>query len=247
MVDVPFSRFKLKRSASVDSIHTGLNNIISRMHFSQLLRRELDTLDDDCIIDDNFKIISTIKDWDVTSNVRRKTTPMLMTERNSSVIENNRRRNEKISNDGLNIQKFAYKQDQETKIQSTQEESRKKLPRRCSSYYDEYSKREIDRQKAREVAATLIRAHKVKKEFSDGMKSSCNFSPAKKLRKKLNRRNSNTGVPPTTTPVPAAATTPCTNTLAPKIRLHTTTMAFATSAQRTSSIRTPRHRESQEK
>lgn len=247
MAEVPFSRFKLKRSASVDSIQTGLNNIISRMHFSQLLQRELDSLDDDCIIEDDCKIGSSIKDCVVTSNELCKTTPMSTADRNCNMTGNSRRRNERISSAGLNIQKFTNKQDQEINIQVTQEEPRKTSPRRCSSYYDEYSKRESDRQKAREMAANLIRAHKVKKEFSDGMKSSYNFSPAKKSGKKLNRRNSNTGAPTTKTKEPAAATTLCSHNLASKIRLHTTAMAFPTSTQRISSSRTSRHRESQEK
>jgi hypothetical protein len=238
MAELPFSRFKLKRSASVDSIQTGLNNLISRLHFSQLLQRGPDTLeDDDCIIDNTCKLSFSISDFNASSSAYYNTVSELSTERNCSLMGDRRHKDERISSDFPNIQK------QENKTRPSNEGSRKKLPRRCSSYYDEYSKRESDRQKAREVAASLIRAHKVKKEFSDGIKSSSYSSPTKSSRKKLQRRSSKVGASPTKAPFTAATTTTTTATiypvgLAPKIRLHTTTTALSPLRNGISSSRT---------
>lgn len=242
MAEVPFSRFKLKRSRSVDSIQTGLNNIISRMHFSQLLQEDLNALDDDDnITDDNCKLNSSYKDIKATSTTRRKASIVLKTERNCSLIGDRRRRNERIFN------VISQKQESENETPPTEKDLRKKSPRRCSSYYDEYSKRESDRQKAREVAANLIRAHNVKKEFSDGMKSSYSFSPTKKSGKVLNRRNCKSGISPTKSPLPPATTSACHDNLVSKIRLHTTATSFPLLKHGMASSRSSRHQVSPEK
>lgn len=242
MVELPFSRFTLKRSTSLDSIQTGLNNIISRMHFSQPLQRETDTSDDDGSIDAIHEDNLAIKDCQATSIPRRTIPPVLTTERHCDVTGDKRRRNGRIASEH-----FSKNYVQESKIQLSDDDPRKRSPRRCISYYDEYNKRESDRQKAREMAAYLIRAQKVKKEFSDGSKPTYNISPSKKSAKMMNRRsNIGAGTSPSKRTLPATTTTISTDTLSSKIRLHTTERSFPTSSQGISSIRCSRNRISPE-
>ena len=247
MGEVPFSHLKLKRSASVDSIQTGLNNIIARMQFSQLLQQELNDIEDDCIDGGNNKKDSSISDFDADSNLRRKTASVNKSERNCIVNGDRRRKNERISSEEFKMQNMINIYEQDPEMHLNEKDSRKISPRRCSSYYDEYSKREGDRQKAREMAANLVRAQKVKKEFSDGMKSSYNFSPTKKSGKILNRRNSNSAISPSKILLPVASTTSIPDTSAPKIRLHTTATSYPMPPQGISPTRSPRHRVLQEK
>lgn len=241
MVELPFSRFTLKRSTSLDSIHSGLHNLISRMHFSQPLQRDTDTSDDDGSIDALHEDNTAIKDCQATSIPRRTMPPVLTTERHCDIVGDRSRRNGRISS-----KHFSNNHVQEGKIQLRDNDPRKRSPRRCISYYDEYSKRESDRQKAREMAAYLIRAQKVKKEFSDGSKPSYNISPSKKSAKMMNRRSNNTGTSPSIRTLPATTTTISTDMMSSKIRLHTTERSFPTSSQGISSIRSSRNRMSPE-
>jgi hypothetical protein len=241
MVELPFSRFTLKRSTSLDSIQTGLNNLISRMHFSQPLQRETDTSDDECSIDAIHEDDTVKNDFEATSIPRQTITPVLTTERRSDIAGDKRRRNERISNE-----RFSKNYVQEAKIQLSDDDHRKRSPRRCISYYDEYNKRESDRQKAREMAAYLIRAQKVKKEFSDGSKTSYNISPAKKSAKAMSRRSNNNGSSPQKKTLPVTTPTIFPDAISSKIRLHTTTRSFPSSSQGISSTRSSRNRVSPE-
>ena len=241
MVDLLSSRFTLKRSTSLDSIQIGLNNLIAMMHLSQPLQRGTDSSEDDGSIDTIHEVDTVIKYSETNSIPRRTMGQVLMTERHCDVMGDKRRRSGRFSSEH-----FSKNYVQEVKIQLSKDDTQKRSPRRSISYSDDYNKRESDRQKAREMAASLVRAQKVKKEFSDGNKQSFNVSPKKKSVKKTNRRNNNIGVSPPKKALPAATTTICPNILPSKIRLHTTERSLPSSPQKILPIRSSQNRVSPE-
>jgi hypothetical protein len=122
--------------------------------------------------------------------------------------------NEKQSFDRISHEKI---QKQSLQILDTDEFIKRPLQRRRSNYDDEFTKRENDRLKAREMAANLIRAQKLKKEFSESKGSLA--TSGRKLVKRNSKRLCNDLEKNSYIPVQTVSSLYPDAT--PKIRLHT--------------------------
>ena len=301
MVERPPSRFKLKRSTSVDSIQTGLNNLIARMHKSQLM--QVDSLNDDYDLEDDT-FFDVNRKADPFSSLCMKKEPLFVSgQKSSNRIGNAMRNNVAIRNENLSKEEALLKRSPRRSTshdsdhikyskeygqdnvnynftedtckrsprrstsydgdyiryskerkhadtnQQVTDEPRIRSPRRSTSYDEDHNKRVNDRKQAREIAANLVRANKVKKEFYDGNKSFNTISSGKKSAKILKRRNTSAENNTTNLILPAA-TTPSTATFpvsSSKIRLHTTTTSIPTTTQGTFAARSARHQSQPEK